>query len=170
MQEPDFDNMLRTKKTALAHASGIDHEPLLNALVSMDVSPDTLATFKLVPLVATAWADGDLDPRERDAILQAAFQSGAVAWDSVQYRTLESWLECGVGDRVLESWKQFAASMLRALSKPEQHALRRVLFDEARRIWETADRLLGREGAGSTMKFDVLADLEQALSQIPRHP
>ena len=63
---------------ALAEVSGITDGELLAQLDQLDVSAETVAALSLVPLVAVAWADGTIDPKERNAVLAAAVALGLV--------------------------------------------------------------------------------------------
>ena len=45
---------------------------LVARLVEIGIRSDTLAALCLIPLVEVAWADGRLDPPEREALLAAA--------------------------------------------------------------------------------------------------
>jgi len=72
----------KQRKQALAEASGIAHDDLLDQLIELDVSGETAAALSLVPLIAVAWADGTIDAKERTAVLDAAEELG----DGAPYR------------------------------------------------------------------------------------
>ena len=57
---------------ALAKASGITDETVLQHMLAAGLTPQTGAAFALLPLILTAWADGKLDDAERSAVLAAA--------------------------------------------------------------------------------------------------
>ena len=63
-------------KDALAGASRIQDDALLDRLVELEIGPDTWTALSLIPLVEVAWADGVLEARERRAILEAAANTG----------------------------------------------------------------------------------------------
>src|SRR5713226_8693532 len=58
----------QARREALAAASGIRDEGVLDKLVSLGLGAETLAVLSLVPLVEVAWADGTIDAKERAAI------------------------------------------------------------------------------------------------------
>ena len=60
----------------LAAASGIQNPAVLEALAAVGVRAETLTALALVPLVAVAWADGEVQTGERFAILRAAHELG----------------------------------------------------------------------------------------------
>ena len=73
----DLDSTKR-KKEALAAASGITNDTVLEKLAALNISSETVAALALVPLIAIAWSDGNIDDKERAAMLARA-DSGHVA-------------------------------------------------------------------------------------------
>jgi DnaJ-domain-containing protein 1 len=73
----------RQKKAALAAASGISDDNVLEKLVALNIGSDTLTALSLVPIVKMAWADGAIDDKERKAALSAAAEIG-LSNDSVR--------------------------------------------------------------------------------------
>jgi hypothetical protein len=62
---------MKETKESLAEVSGITNEDVLQKLVELDIRPDVIASLALVPLVEVAWADGEIDEKEKAAILKA---------------------------------------------------------------------------------------------------
>ena len=79
-------------KAALAEASGIGDEQLLERLIELELSGETVAALSLVPLIFVAWADGTLDDKERVAVLAAAEQQG-LEKEGPCCKMLDRWLE-----------------------------------------------------------------------------
>src|SRR3990172_5808857 len=69
-----FDQDVTREK--LKAATGITNPVVLERLIALQVRGETMAAFWLYPLVEVAWADGKLDRKERDAILEAAGAGG----------------------------------------------------------------------------------------------
>ena len=91
-----LDRMRKTRrstemKAVLAEVAGIRDDHLLQKLVDLEVSPETVAAIALVPLVEVAWADGTVDAKEREAVLAAAAAQGMAA-GSLEYDLLATWL------------------------------------------------------------------------------
>jgi hypothetical protein len=61
---------------ALKGASSIEDPDLLGRLVDLGIDARSWTALALVPLVEVAWADGRVEPKERDAILAMARQHG----------------------------------------------------------------------------------------------
>src|SRR3989454_7554191 len=81
----------KERRQALREVVPNADEALLDRLLEMDLGPETILALILVPLVAVAWADGRIDPRERAALLKAAEERG-VAPGSAARRLPEGWL------------------------------------------------------------------------------
>ncbi len=62
----------QSNKEELRKASGMTDDDVLDRLVALGMRADTIAALSLVPLVAVAWADGEIQDDERSAILQGA--------------------------------------------------------------------------------------------------
>ena len=63
-------------RESLKQSTGITNEAVLDALMALNVTHETMTAFGLFPLVEVAWADGTLDDREREALLTAAREEG----------------------------------------------------------------------------------------------
>ena len=80
------------RRAQLTQVSGISDEVVLDRLIELDIGPETLAAIEVVPLLSVAWADGKIQPEEREAIIAAAAAAGIQPQDA-RYPLLEHWLE-----------------------------------------------------------------------------
>jgi hypothetical protein len=79
------------RREALRNAApGLD-EATLDHLLELGIGPETVLAITLVPLTLVAWADGNIDQRERLAVLRAAAERG-VRPGAPGHQLLESWL------------------------------------------------------------------------------
>lgn len=152
----------KQRKQALADASGIADDDLLDQLAQLDVCGETVAALCLVPLIAVAWADGSIDPKERDAVLAAAEQN-AVQREHPGFRLLESWLQRKPDARLLTVWKGYVDTLSQTLDGPAKKALKEDLLGRARAVAEAAGGLLGFGNKVSKSEQAVLDELEQAF-------
>jgi hypothetical protein len=152
----------KERKKALAEASGIDDETLLDQLDEIDVRGETLAALSLVPLVAVAWADGTVDARERKAVMAAAEQRG-IERGHAGYQLLDGWLEQKPDPKLLAVWKGYVEKLSPSLSEPARNALKQDLLGRARAVAEAAGGLLGLGNKVSKAEQAVLDDLEKAF-------
>ena len=66
----------KEQREALQNASGIEDAAVLDALTATGITPESLMSVSLIPLVAVAWADKKMEDAEKAAILQAAEAGG----------------------------------------------------------------------------------------------
>ena len=104
---------------ALGRATGIDDPDLLARLAELGIRPETLAALTLIPLIETAWADGVMHAKERDAVLRGAATSG-IAPASASYRLLELWTIERPAREIAEIWREFIAAIAKSLSERER--------------------------------------------------
>lgn len=152
----------KERKKALADASGITDDALLDQLDEHEFHGETLAALSLVPLIAVAWADGNVDVKEREAILGAAEQKG-IEKELPAHELLERWLARKPDNKLLDIWKGYVATLSQTLSEPAKKALKEDLLGRARTVAEAAGGLLGFGNKVSKSEEAVLDDLEQAF-------
>ena len=150
------------RKKALADASGIQDEDLIEQLDQFGVSGETLAALSLVPLIAVAWADGAIDAKERQAVLAAAEQKG-MEKDHAGYQLLQRWLEQKPDVKLLEVWRVYVGALSPTLSDTARDALKEDLLGRARAVAAAAGGLLGLGNKVSKSEQAVLTELEGAF-------
>lgn len=153
---------MRAKKEAFAAVSGISDDAVLEALVKLDISADTLAAIALVPLVAVAWADGSIDAKERAAVLRGASESG-LAPGAAGYGMLETWLQAPPPAGLVDSWKAYIGTITEGLDHAGRRALQAPIMDRARAVALAAGGFLGIGIRISDAEEKVLADLGRAF-------
>ncbi len=102
----------------LKAASGLTNDAVLATLKALNVGPEGAAAVSLIPLVAVAWADGEVSGPERDALLKAAAQAG-LEENSPGYQVFSSWLAEAPPSRLMARWKDYAK-----LCRPAWHLRR----------------------------------------------
>lgn len=153
---------IQARRAALAAASGIHDDDVLDRLVSLELSPETVAALGLVPLVEVAWADGSLDTKERDAVVEAATEAG-VEDGTPAHDLLEEWLDRRPPGELMALWKDTVRVLQDALEPEERTALRDELLGRAQRVAEAAGGILGL-GKVSAEERRMLSELEKAFS------
>ena len=151
---------LDNSKEALAAASGISDDAVLEHLVALDIRGDTLAALSLVPLVEVAWADGTMDESERGAILSAAADSGLGGKSAA---LLDTWLVTQPDHSVISAWKDYVAALTSTMDTTARDNLKQELLSRARTVAEAAGGILGI-GKISREEQDKLEELASAFS------
>ena len=146
------------KKKEFREYLNIDDEEIINALVDLEVEPETLIAFSLVPLVEVAWADGVIQPKERDAIIKAAIERG-VEDGSPTCDLLRNWLQTKPDPRLLEVWKGYVEAVMASLGDRSKAHLKSGTMGRARAIAEAAGGFLGVASISAAEK-KMLDELE----------
>lgn len=153
---------LKQRREALSSASGITDGELLDQLDELEVSAETVAALTLIPLIVVAWADGNVDVKERRAVLDAAEQKGIDA-DHPAHQLLQQWLKRKPDAKLLAIWKEYIGSLSQSLDSAAKTALKTDLLGRARAVAETAGGLLGLGNKVSKSEQTALNDLEEAF-------
>lgn len=150
------------RREQLKGICGIDDDELLDRMIELDMQPEVVAAIAVVPLVVMAWADGAVQPQEREAILQAAEQTGVGAQDG-RYPVLEHWLSNKPGPEILEAWKLYIAALCKQLDAKEIGELKHDLLDRMDKIANAAGGMLGITSKVSSNEQAVKKSLQQAF-------
>ena len=145
----------------LQKATGIADQDVLQELVNLGMTSESIIAMSLYPLVYTAWADGDVDSRESSAILAAA-ESVCGGRDTAAYHLLEAWLAEQPCEKIFAGWQQFVQAVTRSLTSESCETFRRDLLTRARAVASTAGGLLGI-GRVSASEERALTELADAL-------
>jgi hypothetical protein len=146
---------------ALREASGIAEEPILRRLAALGIRAETLAALTMIPIVEVAWADGEMDERERDAILVGA-ESVGIEPGSPSHGLLRIWTEDEPAPDLLVAWREFIGALHAELEDGERERLRQKLVARARTVAEAAGGILGVDPV-SPEEAKVLERLDRAL-------
>jgi hypothetical protein len=147
---------------ALGRATGIDDPSLLTRLAELGIRPETLAALTLIPLIETAWADGVMHAKERDAVLRGASTCG-IAPESASYRLLELWTIEQPARELLAAWREFIAAIAKSLSVKERAALRAKVIGRAWAVANAAGGFLDATPNVSAEEHATLDALDSAF-------
>jgi hypothetical protein len=145
----------------LSDACGIKNPAVLEGLVNANISAETITALTLVPLIAVAWADGKIAPKERAAIFSAT-ESAGIEPGSVCRQLLEAWLTDPPGPELVEAWKAYVRALSVSKSAAAIETLRDDVLGHAREIATAAGGILG-VGSFSKSEKAVIDDLASAF-------
>jgi len=152
----------RRAREALAAASHITNEVLLDQLAAFGIEPETLTVVSLVPLVEIAWADGTVERAERQAVLAAAKQMG-VGEAGTGHRLLASCLSKPPPAHLRGLWTHYIQNLCATLSAAEREALKVELLERLRSVAEAAGGFIGLGSRISASEERLIADFARAF-------
>jgi hypothetical protein len=151
------------RRAAMREVVRVDDEALIDHLIALGLEPETVLALQLVPLAAVAWADGQIEPRERDAVAKAAAVEG-VTRDSLAGQLLDSWLGQRPSAELVEAWKRHMRALWPSLSPKERDEIRVSALERARSVAEAAGGFLGLTSRVSAQEQAVLDELARTLA------
>jgi hypothetical protein len=152
-----------TNRQALAAASGIAAPEVLDKLMALGIRAETLAALSIVPLIEVAWADGSLDAKERQAVLDRAKEVG-VAPGSTAHTLLGAWLERRPDPKLLEAWTHMVRGLRERMGPDEVGRLEAGLLDHARAVARASGGVLGMGAKVSAPEAAMLERLRAAFA------
>jgi len=150
-------------KTALASASGIKDPAVIDELFELGINPTTLAALSLVPLVEVAWADLELDKREKGAILKAAAEK-EITPGTASYSLLENWLKAKPDKAFRKAWTDYVHALCQNLSAENKDSFKKEILESAYFVAKASGGFLGMIEKISSAEERVLSELEAAFT------
>ena len=151
----------REASEVLRSVSGIEDSAVLEKLIQVGVTPESLSAVSLIPLVAVAWCDNSLESTEKATILAAASDSG-IAPESAAAALLDSWLESRPEAELVESWKAYIGGLKEQLDEASLNQLKNSVIKKAETVADSAGGFLGI-GKVSDKEKQAIADLAAAF-------
>ena len=142
----------------------VTDDKTIDRLIELGIGADTWAAISLVPLVEVAWADGQVDSKERAAVLAAAEANG-VTPGSPSHQMLERWLEHRPDARLLQAWGEYIVELCAALTPEEKRRLRDELLHRAQDVAEQTGGFLGMGKKISPEEEVILEELRKAFDR-----
>lgn len=130
------------RREMLRRVVAIDEVAFLDHLIALGIGPEQALVLRLIPLVFVAWADGQIDKREREAILNAAARQGLAA-EEMAREILGDWLERRPDKRILQMWKDYVGHIWDKFTAAEQLEMRKNLFEATQDVARAAGGVLG---------------------------
>ncbi len=149
-------------KDEIGKILGIDDEEVIQVIIDLDMNVATLNALSLTPLVEVAWADGHMDPNEREAILKAA-QENNIEKGSDSYNLLSDWLDKKPDDRLFEVWEEYIGAFCAEMKAGNRSCLQVGIIEKAWKVADAAGGFMGLTSKISKAEKKVLERLEAAF-------
>ena len=145
-------------REAMTIASGISDAGVLDNLLECGITPESMASVALIPLVAVAWADNKMADNEKSAILNAANEAG-VTEGSASYQSIAAWLDNRPDAALTEAWKEYMNALNESLDPVAFNQLKALVMRRAENVAESAGGFLGLGNKISEAERKVIDDL-----------
>lgn len=149
------------QRESLAADTGIHDQEVLQELLDLKFTPQNLLALWMVPLTQVAWADGRVEPAERQAVLEALRKHGYSS-DSPAWHLLDAWLDHEPCAEVLKAWQDYARATAQTAGDRRLILLRNELLNRAREVAEAAGGVFGFGSVSKNEEF-VLQQIDGAL-------
>ena len=153
----------------LGEALDTKDERILEDLQALGYTPDIIKLLFAVPLIAVAWADGEVSERERSLIQELAeVREG----DNAAAHQLKRWLDKKPPQDFLDRSIRIIGLLLKALPPDRESGSGRELLSAATRIAEASGGFLGLgsiSGAERALIERVAREIESAHSEAARN-
>jgi tellurite resistance protein len=126
----------------MEEAIGIHDAEVIEALQELGYKPETVQLLHVVPLIQGAWASGDIDPKEREMIIEAARQRG-VTPGSPADQQLNEWLTHQPPHEFFVNTLRAIRIFISALPAEQQTEVQSDLLSYCIRIAEASRGFLG---------------------------
>ncbi len=137
--------------------------PGASMLREVGLPPDAVMAVALLPLAEVAWSDGSVEPRERQALLDAA-QAVGMDGDGAAIERLEHFLAERPSRELMRLWEDTVREVCRVLSVEGRLRLERELMGGAHRLAQAAGGFLGLASV-SRHEDEALTRLAQAFER-----
>lgn len=139
----------KTLREDLQKASGMTEEGVLEKLVELGLTGDTVVALSLCPLIHVAWADGEIQDNEREAILQAARGKGIEEGDPA-FELLSDWLGTKEPDALWGAWLSYVTALKDEMNDEQYALLRTQIVNFATAVAQAAGGFLGIKSVSHT--------------------
>ena len=151
------------ERRRLGEQAGVADEEVLQDLQELGYKPETVMLLHLVPLIQTAWAEGNVSARERDLIVSAA-RSRGIAPGSAADQQLNQWLTDRPSAEFFERALRVIRAILEARSPDARAASERNLLSLCTAIATASGGIVGF-GAVSEAERQILAHISEVLEK-----
>jgi hypothetical protein len=152
---------MQESKETLRAVSGITNEHILEKLVNLNITPQSVAALTVVPLIEVAWADGHVDENEKSLILSQIEKHG-IKKGSVEHDLTELWLTHKPDDHLLTAWAHLVEDICSKMNKTEKKEFQESLLRDTHAIANSSGGFLGL-GKISKAEKAILKKLEHAF-------
>lgn len=149
-------------KAELQKLTGITDEKVLDALSELKIGGAASLVMSLFPVVEVAWADGVIDEKERQALLDASKSIG-VEQGTPAYEFLSKWVSEKPELAWFGLWTDYVKALVANMKPDDKAMLKATVLGRCRTMAEISGGFLGLAFRLSDAEKRVMAKLESAF-------
>lgn len=123
----------------LSEVSGIKDHLVLQQLVDLDIRPEILAALCLIPIIEVAWANGSVDKKEMNAILEAAKKNSFSGDEDI----LREWLQNKPNPKLMEAWEIYMQGLCGIIDNDAIYSLQHEIISHIQSVAEASGGFFG---------------------------
>lgn len=152
-----------SSKEALQKLTGISDEKVLEALSELKLGGAATLVMSLYPVIEVAWADGNIDAKERAAIMEASKSIGLEP-SSPAWEYLSKWIAQKPELSWHTLWVDYVKALVAKMSPDDKALLKNTVLGRSLAVAEASGGFLGVAFKVSDAEKRVLEKLEQAFA------
>lgn len=129
-------------KESLKKVSGIKNEKVLTKLIELNVRPETLAAISAIPLIEVAWADGKVDDKEKEIIINEVKKCFSED-EGIELSLIKEWLMNKPPRKMLEVWQNYIEGLCENFNKEELDNLKNAIMKNTKAVAEASGGFFG---------------------------
>ena len=148
----------------LAAITGLENPDLLDELLEAGIEGSKVMAFMLLPLAIIAWADGQVDEEEKQAVLNTATALG-YGEESASQALLNHWLSEQPDEALFEVWRRHARTIAEHVRPLSWQQLGGTIATRAEKVARATGGVFGL-ATESTSEHELVNAVKRAL--LPR--
>ena len=149
-------------KNELKTQTGIEDDAIIDALFEHGITSSQLSALTLFPIAYVAWADGEIDEKEKQAISKACQECGIEA-ASPSMDLIHSWLEAPLDSSLFSLWKGWIQSVFDHMEEEHAKGLALNIKNKSKAVANASRSFLGLGPKISSKEEVALQEIDQAL-------
>lgn len=147
----------------LSKAIGIEDKSLVQSLMTLGITPHSMAALTMYPMVCVAYADGVLNIEERDLIMKMAREWNMKPGDA-GFEVLNHWLVDGPTEDGFAVWKKYIQTVMTQMTPQQIADLKLSIMSRSTAVATAVGDVLGRFGNRTNKAEDArLAEIESVF-------
>lgn len=154
---------LEEQRREIAAELGVSNDDIIQALLELGYTPETVKLIHLVPLLQVAWADGRVDDKERQLIVDLARES-QIEEGTEADRALQLWLEAPPSEEVQQANLKAVQAVLLAVPEDLRQKMQDDIIQYSITVASASRGLFGLEARVSRAEREVINNIVSEIA------